>query len=370
MEFCHVCALLILVSYFFLFITLQTFLNGFIYFINKNIFFPATETFKILTYSDMGHFRKKYEKTFLFIFVTFFTIMLKTPLFPLFTQNTFNFEELNQIQLHLSNYLNAIYNNLIKFNIIIEVLNFSSENFDKFNIETSFNYLESNILSPDSDRNSAHLAVVLGASSSSETSESQENQEIERYSIKNWGNLLFLNDIKNTKNLGQLTNKMLIEFFNLELGSEISSKSDLFALHNQILISNNINSFENAVKNTKSLLSMLEKVKSIVINKSVAEKVDLAVRLLTAKTTEKGASNPSTSRLKIYENYLNANELITLANTDDSLLGLLYFPEDQKIGIYVPLFLPCGLSLLGAAKVLFHYFKDYRASLLVKAKVE
>ena len=54
---------------------------------------------------------------------------------------------------------------------------------------------------------------------------------------------------------------------------------------------------------------------------------------------------------------MKAFSLIDEASKDESLLGLLYFPEDQKIGIYVPLFLPCGLSLLGSCKVLFKYFK-------------
>ena len=33
---------------------------------------------------------------------------------------------------------------------------------------------------------------------------------------------------------------------------------------------------------------------------------------------------------------------------DDTLLALLYFPEDQKYAIYIPLFLPVGISFISS----------------------
>ena len=34
--------------------------------------------------------------------------------------------------------------------------------------------------------------------------------------------------------------------------------------------------------------------------------------------------------------------------SDPSILALLYFPDDQKFAIYIPLFLPVGLPLIVA----------------------
>jgi phosphatidylinositol glycan class S len=42
---------------------------------------------------------------------------------------------------------------------------------------------------------------------------------------------------------------------------------------------------------------------------------------------------------------------------DPSLLELLYFPEDQKFAIYIPLFIPVGLPLLVSIKSLVKSFK-------------
>ena len=43
---------------------------------------------------------------------------------------------------------------------------------------------------------------------------------------------------------------------------------------------------------------------------------------------------------------------------DVSLLELLYFPQDQKFAIYVPLFLPVGVPILMGGVAAIKYFKE------------
>ena len=42
---------------------------------------------------------------------------------------------------------------------------------------------------------------------------------------------------------------------------------------------------------------------------------------------------------------------------DDTLLALLYFPEDQKYAIYIPLFLPVAISFYGSLTMIWSSFK-------------
>ena len=93
---------------------------------------------------------------------------------------------------------------------------------------------------------------------------------------------------------------------------------------------------------------MLKTAKNMIITEKVADRVRYSVELLNEKPGQ---------LIQRMANTMNAYELAEKAATDETLVGLLYFPEDQKFGIYVPLFLPAGMSLLGSAKVLFNYFK-------------
>ena len=45
------------------------------------------------------------------------------------------------------------------------------------------------------------------------------------------------------------------------------------------------------------------------------------------------------------------------AASDQSLLSLLYFPNDQKFAVYLPLFLPTLLPILGSIVAFYKYWK-------------
>ncbi|KAM9321436.1 GPI transamidase component PIG-S [Gastrophryne carolinensis] len=99
-----------------------------------------------------------------------------------------------------------------------------------------------------------------------------------------------------------------------------------------------------------SLAQLLDQIGNIVINDNVASEVYNAV-----SSVEIALSELEAGRL---ENAFKASkEAITSSEKaffDPSLLHLLYFPDDQKFAIYIPLFLPMAvpivLSLLKIAK--------------------
>ena len=81
-----------------------------------------------------------------------------------------------------------------------------------------------------------------------------------------------------------------------------------------------------------------------VINDEVSQQVYLAVAyyLTALEHTQKGQIEEAFSRSQT--SIISAEK----AFFDDTLLALLYFPEDQKYAIYIPLFLPVFISFAGS----------------------
>jgi phosphatidylinositol glycan class S len=110
---------------------------------------------------------------------------------------------------------------------------------------------------------------------------------------------------------------------------------------------------ENIITSSSTLISLaelLDKISNIVINDDIGAQVFSSV-----KAIERSSQLLADSDLK--QAYLIsklARDASEKAFFDPSLLELLYFPEDQKFAIYVPLFLPVGfpivLSLLQAVQ--------------------
>jgi len=106
-------------------------------------------------------------------------------------------------------------------------------------------------------------------------------------------------------------------------------------------------------------------VKNMVINEDVANRISNAVQLGNEafENLERGEFD---SALKLSRQSIQDSES---AFFDPSLLELLYFPQDQKFAIYVPLFLPVALPILSGALQAFKYFKAHFLH-SKKAKIE
>ena len=98
----------------------------------------------------------------------------------------------------------------------------------------------------------------------------------------------------------------------------------------------------------KSLSDLLDKVQNIVINDEIGREVETALRSCQRAIE-------ALSRNRLADAYVASKEALDSSEKaffDPSLLENLYFPDDQKFAIYMPLFLPIGLpiatSLVGA----------------------
>jgi len=106
----------------------------------------------------------------------------------------------------------------------------------------------------------------------------------------------------------------------------------------------------------KSLSDLLEKIQNMVINDEVGRDVEKALRACqkTAELMQAGSLSEA------YKKSREALELSEKAFFDQSLLELLYFPDDQKFAIYMPLFLPIGLPVVGSLIAAFKWLKTLK----------
>ena len=101
----------------------------------------------------------------------------------------------------------------------------------------------------------------------------------------------------------------------------------------------------------------------MVINEKVAAEISESVDALETALDELENSNQSLALEFSRVAYRKSEN----AFFDTSLLELLYFPQDQKFAIYIPLFLPVGIPILFGIKEAIKYFKQQR---LLKIKTD
>ncbi|XP_045189708.2 GPI transamidase component PIG-S-like [Mercenaria mercenaria] len=103
----------------------------------------------------------------------------------------------------------------------------------------------------------------------------------------------------------------------------------------------------------KSLAQLLGKISNIVINDDIGNEVHKAV----ASMQESLQLLSDGYLLEAYQHSKSAIQASEKAFFDPSLLELLYFPEDQKFAIYIPLFLPISFPVLASLWQSYKWYK-------------
>ena len=107
----------------------------------------------------------------------------------------------------------------------------------------------------------------------------------------------------------------------------------------------------------QSLAHLLSKISNIVITEEVAEDVQSAVKSYDESVSCLGHGQPPQTCFESSKDSFVTAERVFFEN---SLLALLYFPEDQKYAIYIPLFLPISFSFVGCIlPILKEFFKRF-----------
>merc|ERR1711970_828470 len=103
-----------------------------------------------------------------------------------------------------------------------------------------------------------------------------------------------------------------------------------------------------------SLSSLLQRVHNMVINEHVSTLITQSAALLKAALEQLDSGNHDAALKLSREAVANSES----AFFDASLLELLYFPQDQKFAIYIPLFLPVSVPIVKGALQAIKYFKS------------
>ncbi|XP_038820748.1 GPI transamidase component PIG-S [Salvelinus namaycush] len=110
----------------------------------------------------------------------------------------------------------------------------------------------------------------------------------------------------------------------------------------RLLWSRSVENVATATTTITSLAQLLDQIGNIVINDNIAEQVSAAVASLQLAVGQLEAGNLGLALQYSKEAILQSER----AFFDPSLLHLLYFPDDQKFAIYIPLFLPMCVPIL------------------------
>nr|XP_006825320.1 PREDICTED: GPI transamidase component PIG-S-like [Saccoglossus kowalevskii] len=105
-----------------------------------------------------------------------------------------------------------------------------------------------------------------------------------------------------------------------------------------------------------SLSQLLGQIRNMVIRDDIAEQVYIAVESIQSTHSYLKDGN-------MYRAFHSSKRAIQASETaffDPSLLELLYFPEDQKFAIYIPLFLPMSIPVLMSTVKALKWIKSKR----------
>jgi phosphatidylinositol glycan class S len=126
---------------------------------------------------------------------------------------------------------------------------------------------------------------------------------------------------------------------------------------------------ENIIMSSSTLISLaelLDKISNIVINDDIGAQVFSSVEAIERSSQLLAGGDLKQANL-VSKLARDASEK---AFFDPSLLELLYFPEDQKFAIYVPLFLPVGFPIVLSLLQAVRWLRDARGKQNDKQKTE
>ncbi|ESO90553.1 hypothetical protein LOTGIDRAFT_123335 [Lottia gigantea] len=158
---------------------------------------------------------------------------------------------------------------------------------------------------------------------------------------------VFLTQIRLLLNLNSPTSSHEVWFDPVEVNGISNMEIDVW-LRNRC--------FENlatSINTLQSLAQLLGQISNIVIKDDIGSQVEAAVREIKSSLKYLSTGN----LVDAFHSSKRAIIASEKAFFDPSLLELLYFPEDQKFAIYIPLFLPISIPLITAMMHAIKWFK-------------
>lgn len=180
-----------------------------------------------------------------------------------------------------------------------------------------------------------------------------------------WGGIQVYNTpIDKTDSVGYISTAKFMETFVMQFqllnGLDANANAKLFpknekslltkGMQTRVMISRVFENLKTSISTLSSLSKLLDNIANIVIRDDIKDLIDVSV--MNIELTIEHLNNGDLVSAVIASKIAFSNS--EKAFFDQSLLTLLYFPDDQKYAIYVPLFLPISLpiilSFFGAVK--------------------
>ena len=237
----------------------------------------------------------------------------------------------NKVSSIILPHLMKTYSNLIDIDISTEVLfntrgllpSETIHNLDKKQIPFFINNLE-HVLHRSTKHDREKLFFILFVPDQKQSPVTVDHNAENSVLVPNWGSVIFYNKDQ-MNNLDHLMEQFLLHFDQLLNIQTVDQWKDLRTIEN----------YQNGRQTLFTLSQLLLSIPNIVIDDSMAEKIHQSLDLLEQCQHTRDHHQCQQGRLLADQVFF-----------DRSLLKLLYFPDDQKFAIYVPLYLPMGAPIL------------------------
>ena len=126
----------------------------------------------------------------------------------------------------------------------------------------------------------------------------------------------------------------------------------------KLLITKNTEYLNKCIGTLTSLYKLLDEIPNIVISEEIRVHIETALNNHEAAVSSmhRGAIREAVGHAR------RAYEASEKAFYDASLLSLLYFPDDQKYAIYIPLFLPAAFPVVSSVYRTFLWYRGKATS--------
>jgi phosphatidylinositol glycan class S len=315
------------------------FINRFIYsflflFIGLPLWYSTTSTYRAsLPYSRISTLALKSSDIIQTNLTSFQTASSYEISFYLINNNDKNYH-LNQtkyeeiISSTIVPYLINIYSKFIDFDISTEIISNTQgilpsetiHNLEKKQIPFFLNKLEY-LLHRSTKHYREKIFFILFIPDEKQTPLTIDNNQDNSIIVPKWGSVIFANSNDDLN----IIMKQFLNHFNQLLGINTFE---------QWIYLRTIENYNNGRQTLLTLSQLLLSIPNIVIDDIIAKKIHNSLDLL-----EKCQENNQHNHCQ--QGRLLADQVFF----DPSLLKLLYFPDDQKFAIYVPLYLPMGAPL-------------------------
>ncbi|XP_046918268.2 phosphatidylinositol glycan anchor biosynthesis class S [Dermatophagoides farinae] len=232
-------------------------------------------------------------------------------------------------------------------------------------IDSILNRIETSRVEHDNDK-SYHLVLYVRSQSLPVLKffDNQTNNQSNLISTPFRGSILIVNNEKDLFNgFRQLIRSFLYLPNRCQVSGEFFTQLEIESIVHALVQKH----IHETLKSLESIEKLLNKVSNMVIEEKISRRIHDSMEM-SMKAAELLNSNGDI--IEAYEKSWIAYSYSEQAFYDPSLLSLLYFPDDQKYAIYLPLFLPISIPLLHNVYHLFKMFKNRNMKIDDKDKRE